>query len=84
MFTKWSNFAKPRQTRAKARDYELGKTFRHTVVAGFSPRSGSGHSPRYEARSLVFGPKKLPELGKGSGEGIRGFKKAMTERDDEK
>ena len=23
---------------------------------------------------LVFGPKKLPELGKGFGEGIRGFK----------
>ena len=27
---------------------------------------------------LVFGPKKLPELGKGIGEGIRGFKAAMT------
>ena len=27
---------------------------------------------------LVFGPKKLPELGKGLGEGIRGFKKAMS------
>jgi len=26
---------------------------------------------------LVFGPKKLPELGKGLGEGIRGFKTAM-------
>jgi sec-independent protein translocase protein TatA len=26
---------------------------------------------------LVFGPKKLPELGKGIGEGIRGFKEAM-------
>jgi len=26
---------------------------------------------------LVFGPKKLPELGKGIGEGIRGFKRAM-------
>jgi sec-independent protein translocase protein TatA len=31
---------------------------------------------------LVFGPKKLPELGKGIGEGIRGFKHAM--KDDEK
>ena len=31
---------------------------------------------------LVFGPKKLPELGKGIGEGIRGFKSAM--KDDEK
>ncbi len=28
---------------------------------------------------LVFGPKKLPELGKGIGEGIRGFKSAMKE-----
>jgi len=26
---------------------------------------------------IVFGPKKLPELGKGIGEGIRGFKSAM-------
>jgi sec-independent protein translocase protein TatA len=28
---------------------------------------------------LVFGPKKLPELGKGLGEAIRGFKSSMTE-----
>jgi len=28
---------------------------------------------------LLFGPKKLPELGKGIGEGIRGFKAAMRE-----
>ena len=28
---------------------------------------------------LVFGPKKLPELGKGIGEGIRGFKSAMRD-----
>jgi sec-independent protein translocase protein TatA len=28
---------------------------------------------------LVFGPKKLPELGKGLGEAIRGFKKAFSE-----
>jgi sec-independent protein translocase protein TatA len=27
---------------------------------------------------LVFGPKKLPELGKGLGEAIRGFKASMT------
>jgi sec-independent protein translocase protein TatA len=27
---------------------------------------------------LVFGPKKIPELGKGLGEGIRGFKSAMS------
>lgn len=26
---------------------------------------------------LVFGPKKLPELGKGIGEGIRSFKSAV-------
>ena len=26
---------------------------------------------------LVFGPKKLPELGKGIGDGIRGFKSTM-------
>ncbi len=31
---------------------------------------------------LVFGPKRLPELGKSLGEGIRGFKNAM--KDDEK
>lgn len=28
---------------------------------------------------LFFGPKKLPELGKGIGESIRGFKSAMKE-----
>jgi sec-independent protein translocase protein TatA len=28
---------------------------------------------------LIFGPKKLPELGKGIGEGIRGFKSAMQQ-----
>ena len=27
---------------------------------------------------LVFGPKRLPELGKGLGEGIRGFKSAIN------
>jgi sec-independent protein translocase protein TatA len=32
---------------------------------------------------LVFGPKKLPELGKGIGEGIRGFKSAMNPKEDE-
>jgi sec-independent protein translocase protein TatA len=31
---------------------------------------------------LVFGPKKLPELGKGIGEGIRGFKAAMRPEDE--
>jgi sec-independent protein translocase protein TatA len=29
---------------------------------------------------LVFGPKKLPELGKGIGEGIRGFKSAIKDQ----
>jgi sec-independent protein translocase protein TatA len=33
---------------------------------------------------LIFGPKKLPELGKGMGEGIRGFKAAMQGREKEK
>jgi sec-independent protein translocase protein TatA len=32
---------------------------------------------------LVLGPKKLPELGKGIGEGIRGFKSAMSGKGDE-
>jgi sec-independent protein translocase protein TatA len=30
---------------------------------------------------LVFGPKKLPDLGKGLGDAIRGFKTAMKEED---
>ena len=29
---------------------------------------------------LVFGPKKLPELGKGIGEGIQGFKSALMDQ----
>ncbi len=28
---------------------------------------------------LVFGPKKLPELGKGLGDGIRAFKKGVSD-----
>lgn len=32
---------------------------------------------------LIFGPKKLPELGKGLGEGIRGFKAAMSSEENE-
>lgn len=32
---------------------------------------------------LVLGPKKLPELGKGLGESIRGFKSAMAAKDKE-
>jgi sec-independent protein translocase protein TatA len=31
---------------------------------------------------LMFGPKKLPELGKGLGEGIRGFKSALKQSED--
>jgi len=31
---------------------------------------------------LVFGPRKLPEFGKGLGEGIRGFKAAMQGKED--
>jgi sec-independent protein translocase protein TatA len=33
---------------------------------------------------LVFGPKKLPELGKGIGEGIRSFKAAINPKEEEK
>lgn len=33
---------------------------------------------------LVFGPKKLPELGKGLGESIRGFKSAMAGKEEGK
>jgi sec-independent protein translocase protein TatA len=33
---------------------------------------------------LVFGPKKLPELGRGLGDGIRGFKSAMNSADEKK
>ncbi|HLG95945.1 MAG TPA: twin-arginine translocase TatA/TatE family subunit [Bryobacteraceae bacterium] len=28
---------------------------------------------------FLFGPKKLPELGQGLGEGIRGFRRALKE-----
>ncbi|HWZ30522.1 MAG TPA: twin-arginine translocase TatA/TatE family subunit [Bryobacteraceae bacterium] len=31
---------------------------------------------------LVFGPKKIPELGKGLGDGIRGFKDAIKSATD--
>jgi sec-independent protein translocase protein TatA len=31
---------------------------------------------------FVFGPKKLPELGKGIGDGIRGFKSAIKADED--
>ena len=31
---------------------------------------------------LIFGPKKLPEFGKGLGEGIRGFKSAMQGKEE--
>jgi sec-independent protein translocase protein TatA len=33
---------------------------------------------------LVFGPKKLPSLGKSLGEGITSFKKALSGQDDDK
>ncbi len=32
---------------------------------------------------IIFGPGKLPELGESLGKSIRGFKKAMSEKDDE-
>jgi sec-independent protein translocase protein TatA len=31
---------------------------------------------------LILGPKKLPELGKGLGESIRGFKSAMAAKEE--
>ena len=31
---------------------------------------------------LILGPRKLPELGKGLGESIRGFKSAMAAKDE--
>jgi sec-independent protein translocase protein TatA len=33
---------------------------------------------------LVFGMKRLPELGRGLGEGIRNFKKSIRDEDDKK
>jgi sec-independent protein translocase protein TatA len=33
---------------------------------------------------VLFGANKIPQLGKGLGEGIRGFKKALGGDDDEK
>jgi len=32
---------------------------------------------------LVFGPKRLPELGKGLGEGIRSFRDSMNGKSDD-
>jgi sec-independent protein translocase protein TatA len=32
---------------------------------------------------LVFGPKRLPEIGKGLGDGIRSLKKSMREHENE-
>ncbi|MBL8167409.1 MAG: twin-arginine translocase TatA/TatE family subunit [Acidobacteria bacterium] len=33
---------------------------------------------------LLYGPKKLPELGKGLGESIRGFKQGFNEEEERK
>jgi sec-independent protein translocase protein TatA len=33
---------------------------------------------------IIFGPGKLPALGESLGKSIRGFKKAMSEKEDEK
>jgi sec-independent protein translocase protein TatA len=32
---------------------------------------------------LVFGPKRMPELGRGLGEGLRGFKRGISGDEDE-
>jgi sec-independent protein translocase protein TatA len=32
---------------------------------------------------VIFGPKRLPELGKGLGKGMRDFKEAVTGKDDD-
>ena len=32
---------------------------------------------------LLFGPKKLPEVGKGLGQAIRGFKEGLSGKDEE-
>ena len=31
---------------------------------------------------IIFGPGKLPEIGEGLGKSIRGFKKALNEKDE--
>ena len=31
---------------------------------------------------IIFGPGKLPEIGEGLGKSIRGFKKAMSDKDE--
>lgn len=33
---------------------------------------------------IIFGPGRLPEIGAGLGKSIRGFKKAMSEKDESK
>ncbi len=33
---------------------------------------------------IIFGPGRLPEIGEGLGKSIRGFKKAMSEKDEPK
>jgi sec-independent protein translocase protein TatA len=33
---------------------------------------------------IIFGPRRLPEIGEGLGKSISGFKKAMSEKDEPK
>ncbi len=33
---------------------------------------------------IIFGPGKLPQIGEGLGKSIKGFKKAMSEKDEDK
>jgi sec-independent protein translocase protein TatA len=51
-------------------------------MAGAVPQARNQRQPThlpviFGIALLVFGPKKLPELGRGIGEGIRGFKSAI-------
>ena len=49
------------------------------------PSKQTGLAPQHRAIAVVFfGPKKLPELGKGLAEGIRGFKESMKDHSDSK
>lgn len=81
---------------AGVRDKTAGSAMGYTTswcVAGFRPAIRFGgfmfeglFQPMhllviFAIALLVFGPKKLPELGKGLGDGIRALKEGMKERE---